>query len=400
MTNPIPLPAVCSRITELESERITQGRRIIHLEAEVVSLRNKVRSLEHRLIAMEANYHSIVSLCQSIESRLPKLPVASFDPSKFVQSFRRPSTDFIPTRQIGIGNSSILYQVRDQSSGQDFAMRVPRSTDQSQFCEIVRRIAIPLVLNLPRVEKPFAICTDGEAPSVVMEFFPNGTLDVASKKWQNGRPLVGFGPTQLTKCVFGIAFTMAGFHARGGIHRDLRPCSIFLDSRFEPVIGNLWSATIIRESSTVQDYPGVPLYMAPERFDGSDYGRPVDVYSFAVLIRHLFEYETETWSQLKVIQLTKRICRGERMPRPSEMPQRFWELVEACWRQDPAERLTFEQIVDCMNNSEEIVFPGTNTIAYAEYRTRLLNERLDDPRPMAVIDAVWESLGWEHQADL
>jgi hypothetical protein len=68
-------------------------------------------------------------------------------------------------------------------------MRVLRATDQRKLYEIVRRIAIPLVLNLSRVVKPFAICMDGKAPSSVMKFFPNGIFDVASKEWQNGRPL-------------------------------------------------------------------------------------------------------------------------------------------------------------------------------------------------------------------
>jgi hypothetical protein len=43
----------------------------------------------------------------------------------------------------------------------------------------------------------------------------------------------------------------------------------------------------------MQDYPGVPLSIAPGRFDARDYGRPVDVYSFGLLNCHLFEFKTK-----------------------------------------------------------------------------------------------------------
>jgi hypothetical protein len=54
-----------------------------------------------------------------------------------------------------------------------------------------------------------------------------------------GKPPIGFGATELSKCIFGIAFVMTQFHSHHEIHRNLKHAKIFLDSRFEPVIGGL-----------------------------------------------------------------------------------------------------------------------------------------------------------------
>jgi hypothetical protein len=66
-------------------------------------------------------------------------------------------------------------------------------------------------VNLPRILPPLGISVERGQAFLLTEFFPNGTLADAAEKWQKKRPPAGFGPTQLTKCIFGIAFTMAAF---------------------------------------------------------------------------------------------------------------------------------------------------------------------------------------------
>jgi hypothetical protein len=73
----------------------------------------------------------------------------------------------------------------------------------------------------------------------------------------------------------------------------------------------------------------------------------------------------------------------------------LWALVNECWEQDPAQRPTFAAIVDRLKKSTDLMVPGTAVAAYREYQRRLEGERLKDPRPSGLIDALYGLLGWD-----
>jgi hypothetical protein len=64
----------------------------------------------------------------------------------------------------------------------------------------------------------------------------------------------------------------------------------------------------------------------------------------------------------------------ERMKRVPEIPDRFWELISACWRQEPENRPSFAEITDKMLKSNDFVLDGTNLEEYHEYQRRIMSE--------------------------
>ena len=90
---------------------------------------------------------------------------------------------------------------------------------------------------------------------------------------------------------------------------------------------------------------GTPRYMAPEVARRSSYGKPCDVYSFAILLWETmalkipFEGETKDSHAIKVY--------GHRNYRPrikSSWPSRLRQLLRACWSVDAYKRPSFDQI--------------------------------------------------------
>merc|ERR1719231_497790 len=84
--------------------------------------------------------------------------------------------------------------------------------------------------------------------------------------------------------------------------------------------------------------------MAPEVIRHEDYGRPCDVYSYAILCWEMF-----TWSipfpdhspiQVAIAVATK----GLRPELPSNAPPALAELVQRCWEQDAWRRPSFAEI--------------------------------------------------------
>lgn len=47
-----------------------------------------------------------------------------------------------------------------------------------------------------------------------------------------------------------------------------------------------------------------------------------------------------------------RICRGLRPMRPDQIPDPYWELIEKCWKHNPDERPTFEEITEELKNDK------------------------------------------------
>jgi len=121
--------------------------------------------------------------------------------------------------------------------------------------------------------------------------------------------------------------------------------------------------------------------MAPELLnDGEEnYDQSVDVYAYGVLVYRMFSSSIELddgYGAKSVQQLMLRILKGARFKRVSEIPECYWHLIERCWQPDPSLRPSFSDIVDCLCQPDLIV-PGTNSIEYDSYRSRLLNMTRD-----------------------
>jgi hypothetical protein len=63
------------------------------------------------------------------------------------------------------------------------------------------------------------------------------------------------------------------------------------------------------------------------------------------------------------------------------MSDSFWDLIQRCLAATPAQRPSFSEIVEEMQRSEDLVFPGTDIEEYRAYQERRVHERIEDPRP-------------------
>jgi tRNA A-37 threonylcarbamoyl transferase component Bud32 len=93
-----------------------------------------------------------------------------------------------------------------------------------------------------------------------------------------------------------IALALAEAHAKGVVHRDLKPGNILLDERHEPVVTDFGLAQRVGQSTdsrlTQRDaLVGTPAYMAPEQISGDParIGPACDTYALGVM---LYEFLT------------------------------------------------------------------------------------------------------------
>ena len=176
-------------------------------------------------------------------------------------------------------------------------------------------------------------------------------IDYLESKGENNQKM---NPTIRSKIIFGIAAIMKKLHKNNVLHRNLKLIKVLLDDNLEPKLTTFWLSTFYDEHTELESSVGTPLFMAPEIFNEETYGFPVDVYAYAICLYLMFEksVEFEDSKILNQYMLFSRISRGQRPKRPENIPDCYWELIEKCWKQNPEERLTFEQITEILKDDK------------------------------------------------
>ncbi len=189
-----------------------------------------------------------------------------------------------------------VFLVRHRGSNQKFALKIMTRSTASQphyreafwrEAQSVARLGHPHIVGIVDVgivpaEPRIADFLQVEAPFIVMEYVPDGTLDFLTfdLDW------VAFRAVLLQ-----ILDALAHAHARGVIHRDLKPANILISNSDElhAKISDFGIARLTDEIHTAAlveaRVKGTPRYMAPEQIRGlvREQGPWTDLYSLGVL---------------------------------------------------------------------------------------------------------------------
>src|SRR5262245_4590215 len=118
-----------------------------------------------------------------------------------------------------------VYCARDERTGQRVALKVldARRMESADFDRFLREASILAGLMHPGIVRYVAhgISRDG-APYIAMEWVEGDTLAA-----RLGEPL---GLDETLVVVSGVADALGAAHARGVIHRDVKPSNVMLES--------------------------------------------------------------------------------------------------------------------------------------------------------------------------
>ena len=145
------------------------------------------------------------------------------------------------------------------------------------------------------------------------------------------------------------------------IHRDLSPNNIMLTTELLAKIGDLGVAKVVRAGSKetisklklTRAVPGTPDFMPPEALEvNSNYGTPIDVFSFGGLALYVFGEEWPTPSPLKqkdvntkkMVTLTEIQRRQQYMDRMTGIDTKLRKMIELCLDDDPDSRPLIQEV--------------------------------------------------------
>src|SRR5687767_3093376 len=201
---------------------------------------------------------------------------------------------------LGAGGMGVVFKAEDVKLHRTVALKFLRAEhgpDRASTERFLREARMASSLNHPHICTIYEVDEHEGSPFLAMELLEGRTLD----RRIDGRPLeVGL----LLKLARQIADGLDAAHARGVLHRDVKPANIFVTDRDQAKLLDFGLAKLTHESSSITQQPtavlttragtamGTVAYMSPEQARGEDLDVRSDVFSFGVVL-----YEMATGQQ-------------------------------------------------------------------------------------------------------
>ncbi len=248
-------------------------------------------------------------------------------------------------RAVGHGGMGTVWLCRDEVLGRQVAVKqvgaMPGETT-SDVNRALREARSSAALNHRNVVSIYDAVEDGDRNWLVMEYVASRDL---------GKILSSEGvlpPERVTWIGLQAAEGLTAAHARGTMHRDVKPSNILVtDDDLVKITDFGISRTHgdIRLTSTGL-ITGTPAYFAPEIARGEEPGLPADVWALGASLYRAVEGETPFPEQGNPLALLTSIAKG-----PVPRPRRAGTLTEAITRMlepDPADRWTMDEAVQAL----------------------------------------------------
>jgi hypothetical protein len=144
----------------------------------------------------------------------------------------------------------------------------------------------------------------------------------------------------------GLAEALQAIHAKGLVHRDLKPGNILIAADGPRVIDFGISRAMQGTAMTgTRTALGTPAFMSPEQAQGHEVGPPSDVFSLGSVLAFAAT-GVAPFDGGEVFAIAYRLVSAD--PDLSRLPPGLRELVGGCLAKDPAARPTLAQLMDAV----------------------------------------------------
>jgi hypothetical protein len=240
-----------------------------------------------------------------------------------------------PLRPLGSGGSGSVWLARDETTGEEVALKAVRREGKAAS-RAEREVEAATRLRHPSCLRALALDRDDEHVYVAYEYVRGRTLREALRSGElHDRAAV--------EATAQVLEGLAHAHARGVVHRDVKPANVMLADEDEVAVRILdFGLAQLHEAETLTaagDVPGTLAYVSPERLDGLPATGAADVWSAGVLLWEALA-GWHPFAAASPVETARRIREGARplaAVRP-DLPAELCALVDRMLSLDPARR--------------------------------------------------------------
>jgi hypothetical protein len=185
-----------------------------------------------------------------------------------------------PLRPLGSGGSGSVWLARDERNGLDVALKiVPREGKAASRAE--READAAARLRHPACQRTYGFGRDSRHVYIAYEYVPGRTFREALRSGD-------VDDAAAVEAAVQVLEGLAHAHARGIVHRDVKPSNVLLaEGRGVSVRVLDFGLAQIHEAETLTaqgDVPGTLAYIAPERLAGDTTTAAADVWAVGVML--------------------------------------------------------------------------------------------------------------------
>ena len=215
-----------------------------------------------------------------VENRKPEahqpVPASSYDRTPVYTDWR---DRYEIVGKIGAGGSADVYEAVDLESGRGVALKVVDERG-AVAGRVVREVEAARALDHPGIVALFDFFSDGRRSFLVWELVRGQSL----------AELVGeLRDDEAVAAAAQLCDALAYAHAKGVVHRDVKPQNVMVDGRGVVKVMDFGIARLADADTLTAEGEllGTVAYMSPEQAAGRRVGPPTDVYSAGVLLYEL-----------------------------------------------------------------------------------------------------------------
>lgn len=255
---------------------------------------------------------------------------------------------------IGLGASARVYAADDVDLGRSVAVKLlhPGLRDDAPFLRRFRAEArAAAALNHPHVTMLYDWGVDEGDPYLILELLSGGSLrDILDQAGTLSRPQVARIGAQAAR---GLAYA----HARGLVHRDVKPANLLFDEEGRMRIADFGIARALSEAAWTEPMGsilGTARYVSPEQAQGGAVDGRSDVYALAITLYEALTGETPFNADTTLGTLMRRV--GARLPDHPALGELAPVLSEAA-EPSAADRMTAAMLGERLDAMDSALGP-------------------------------------------
>eukprot|EP01114_Cavostelium_apophysatum_P020724 TRINITY_DN7027_c0_g1_i1.p1 TRINITY_DN7027_c0_g1~~TRINITY_DN7027_c0_g1_i1.p1 ORF type:complete len:880 (+),score=201.48 TRINITY_DN7027_c0_g1_i1:204-2843(+) len=261
-------------------------------------------------------------------------------------------TDIVIQEEIAYGNFGVVYTGKWMNTT-EVALKALRLNGSFELfnneARVLRKLTHPNIVKFLGIYK-----TDNEA-YLVMEMVALGNLHKLLQKESET-----LGVVDLLDIAKQIAAGMVYLSAKRIVHKDLASRNVLVTSdpkhKYQVKIADFGLSNDIsglNTNTTSDESLFAVKWSAPEVIKSSMYSSQSDIWSFGVVLWEIFSFGAMPYSGKSNTETADFVLKGNRLSAPSICPDTIYTLMLECWKENPAERPSFDLIHNCVENALE-----------------------------------------------
>ena len=251
-----------------------------------------------------------------------------------------PGTMFGPfriERVLGKGGMSTVYAAYEAALDRVVALKVlPREFlhDETFALRFRQEARVVAGLEHPHIVPLYASGIDAGVPWMSMRLMTGGSL---GSLLEAGR----LGIERAVEILSSVAASLEYAHARGVVHRDVKPSNILLDGAGHVCLGDFGLAHLLTGSAVHTRtglIAGTPHYMAPEQGLGKKVDHRADIYSLGVVAYEMLAGRPPYDGDSPVAVLMKHASEPFPVPPRDIVPPAMVPVLRTVLAKDPGDR--------------------------------------------------------------